>query len=232
MGRLDRTSSRSFSVLLTPLQVQVAEIIKRLPESEGFALAGAGALMVQGLIHRTTRDLDYFTTPGEAGAFVRIEVSGESDRCEIDLAVDYRALPAEPSEYGPTLAVRELAANKVLAVFDRAEARDFLDLAELTAQFELRALMELASEKDRGFDTAGSRTVCRLSTDSRRLTSVWKTPSMNVSERWSLCGETSSRASRDKSHPKLMKLLIPVVGRFGDTEPLSFKGRLRVACNM
>ncbi len=182
MGRLDRTSSRPISLLLTPLQVQVAEIIKKLPESEGFALAGAGALMVQGLIHRATRDLDYFTTPGKAEAlaalrdaleraldssslghtrkrdlptFVRIEVSGDGDRCEIDLAVDYRALPAEPSEYGPTLAVRELAANKVLAVFDRAEARDFLDLAELTAQFELRELMELASEKDRGFDTAG-----------------------------------------------------------------------------
>jgi len=51
--------------------------------------------------------------------------------------------------------VRELAANKVLALFDRAEARDFLDLAELTRHFELRELLELAAEKDTGFDTAG-----------------------------------------------------------------------------
>ena len=68
---------------------------------------------------------------------------------------DYRALPAEPSPYGPTLAVEELAANKVLALFDRAEARDFLDLVELTHHFELQSLMDLAAEKDTGFDTAG-----------------------------------------------------------------------------
>jgi hypothetical protein len=138
--------------------------------------------LVRGLIDRQTRDLDYFTVPGEEGAlsalrdalervldraaldhsrqrdlstFVRIEVSDGDDRCEIDLAIDYRALPAEPSDYGPTLAVRELAANKVLALFDRAEARDFLDLVELTRHFELPGLLELAAEKDTGFDTAG-----------------------------------------------------------------------------
>jgi len=63
--------------------------------------------------------------------------------------------PAEPSNYGPTLAARELAANKVLALFDRAEARDFLDLVELTRHFELQPLMDLAAEKDTGFDTGG-----------------------------------------------------------------------------
>ena len=137
--------------------------------------------MVRGLIERPTLDLDYFTIPGEEDAvtslrdaleraldhagldhsrkrdlstFVRVEVSDGDDRCEIDLAIDYRALPAEPSRYGPTLAVRELAANKVLALFDRAEARDFLDLVELTRHFELQSLIDLAGEKDAGFDTA------------------------------------------------------------------------------
>ena len=89
-----------------------------------------------------------------SSTFVRVEVSDGDDRCEIDLAIDYRALPTEPSRYGPTLAVRELAANKVLALFDRAEARDFLDLVELTRHFELQSLMDLAGEKDAGFDTA------------------------------------------------------------------------------
>jgi hypothetical protein len=138
--------------LLTPLQERIAEIVSGLREARGFALAGAGGLLVRGLIDRQTRDLDYFTVPGEEEAlralrdaleraldrasldharqrdlstFVRIEVSDGDDRCEVDLAIDYRALPAEPSDYGPTLAVRELAANKVLALFDRAEARDF-----------------------------------------------------------------------------------------------------------
>jgi len=168
--------------LLTPLQVRVAEIVKDLPESAGFALAGGGALVVQGVINRTTRDLDYFTTPEEAETliglrdalktaleqagldyvivrdlptFVRLEVQGDQDRCEVDLAVDYRALPPERSEFGPTLAVKELAANKVLAVFDRAEARDFRDLAALVDQFPLDELMRLATDKDPGFDKTG-----------------------------------------------------------------------------
>ena len=168
--------------MLTPLQERIAEIVSGLPEARGFALAGGSGLLVRGLIDRQTRDLDYFTVPGEEGAlsalrdaleraldrvaldhsrqrdlstFIRIEVSDGDDRCEIDLAIDYRALPAEPSDYGPTLAVRELAANKVLALFDRAEARDFLDLVELTRHFELPGLLELAAAKDTGFDTAG-----------------------------------------------------------------------------
>lgn len=167
--------------MLTPLQERLAGIVRELPEAGGFALAGAGGLVVRGLIERPTLDLDYFTIPGEEDAvtslrdaleraldhagldhsrkrdlatFVRVEVSDGDDRCEIDLAIDYRALPAEPSRYGPTLAVRELAANKVLALFDRAEARDFLDLVELTRHFELQSLMDLAGEKDAGFDTA------------------------------------------------------------------------------
>lgn len=167
--------------MLTPLQTRIAELVAGLPEARSFALAGAGGLLVRGLIDRSTRDLDYFTVPGEeetvkalrdaleraldsAGidhrrrrdlpTFVRIEVSDGEDVCEVDLAVDYRALPTEQSRYGPTLAVEELAASKVLALFDRAEARDFLDLAELTEQFELQPLFALAAEKDTGFDKA------------------------------------------------------------------------------
>lgn len=180
MGRLAAASPRCLPLLLTPLQERLAGIVRELPEAGGFALAGAGGLVVRGLIERPTLDLDYFTVPGEEDAvraladalertldhvgldhsrkrdlptFLRVEVSDGDDRCEIDLAIDYRALPTEPSRYGPTLAVRELAANKVLALFDRAEARDFLDLVELTHHFELQSLMDLAAQKDAGFDT-------------------------------------------------------------------------------
>jgi predicted nucleotidyltransferase component of viral defense system len=64
-------------------------------------------------------------------------------------------MPTEPSNFGPTLRVEELAANKVLALFDRAEARDFLDLVELTRHSELQSLLDLAAEKDMGFTTNG-----------------------------------------------------------------------------
>lgn len=142
-------------------------------------MAGAGALTVQGVIERSTQDLDYFTVPGEdtaivsmrdaveeslSGAgltttrrrdlptFVRLEVSDGVDTCQIDLAIDYRALPTESSRLGPTLAAKELGAGKVLAIFDRAEARDFRDLDRLLQHFTLEELMDLAAEKDSGFD--------------------------------------------------------------------------------
>lgn len=165
--------------MLTPLQERIAQIIESLPEASGFAMAGAGALTVQGVIERPTQDLDYFTVPGEDTAivsmrdaveealdgvgltttrrrdlptFVRLEVSDGVDTCQIDLAVDYRALPTESSRLGPTLATKELGAGKVLAIFDRAEARDFRDLDRLLQHFTLEELMDLAAEKDPGFD--------------------------------------------------------------------------------
>jgi hypothetical protein len=174
-------SPRYVSVLLTPLQELVAQVIERLPEASGFAMAGAGALTVHGLIDRPTQDLDYFTAPGDDTAivlmrdaveealnragltttrrrdlptFVRLEVSDGADTCQIDLAIDYRALPTESSRLGPTLATKELGAGKVLAIFDRAEARDFRDLDRLLQHFTLEELMDLAADKDPGFDRA------------------------------------------------------------------------------
>jgi hypothetical protein len=166
--------------MLSPLQEQVAAIISSLPEAEGFALAGGGALIIRGEIHRGTRDLDFFglnaaavdrlvpvverrlvragyqverthTGPG----FARLSVQGLGDRTEVDLAADARLFPAEHGPNGVLLlSSRELAVDKVLAVFGRAEARDFLDLMNLESSFDMTQLFELASEKDRGFSPA------------------------------------------------------------------------------
>jgi hypothetical protein len=165
--------------VLTPFQKRIASIVASLPEAEGFALAGGAALIELGLTNRSTRDLDFFAIPGQEKAlaalrdalegvlgseglvvrlvrdhpgFVRIEVSDGDDRCEIDLATDYRLLEPNPSTLGPTLVAEELAANKVLAVFDRAYPRDFIDLVALSRRFELHAMIDLATEKDPGFD--------------------------------------------------------------------------------
>jgi hypothetical protein len=72
----------------------------------------------------------------------------------VDLAIDCRALEPVETRYGPALDLRELGANKVLAVFARAEPRDFIDLAELTQRFPLQDLIALAAEKDPGLDLA------------------------------------------------------------------------------
>jgi hypothetical protein len=52
------------------------------------------------------------------------------------------------------LAIEELAADKLLALFDRAAGRDFLDAAALIDRFGLQAMCRLATEKDPGFSPA------------------------------------------------------------------------------
>lgn len=162
--------------MLTPLQERVAEIIAGLEEAEGFALAGGAALIVRGDVQRQTRDLDFFgLTPTAverlvpaveqalqaAGltvhniqrnpGFARLVVESAEDRTELDLAADARLFPAERGRLGPTLRGEELAVDKVLAVFGRAEARDFVDLLAVESRYGLDRLCQLAVEKDRGF---------------------------------------------------------------------------------
>jgi Nucleotidyl transferase AbiEii toxin, Type IV TA system len=162
--------------LLSPLQEQVAGIIAGLDEATDFALAGGAALIVRGDVDRQTRDLDFFGLTTDAvdrlvpaveralravgltvrrvqddRGFARLLVEGEDGRTEVDLAADARLFPAEPGALVPTLSGEELAVDKVLAVFGRAEARDFVDLLAVQTQYSLDRLCELATEKDRGF---------------------------------------------------------------------------------
>jgi hypothetical protein len=162
--------------VLTPLQERVAAIIAALPEADGFALAGGAALIARGDVDRRTRDLDFFgLTPdavdhllpavdralGEAGlavrhvqeshGFARLIVEGGGDRTELDLGADARLFPVEQRQPAPTLSGVELAVDKVLAVFGRAEARDFVDLAAIEQRYGLEHLFELAADKDGGF---------------------------------------------------------------------------------
>jgi hypothetical protein len=53
---------------------------------------------------------------------------------------------------GPTLAPLELAGRKLLALFGRAEARDFADVHVLTERFGEDALLIEARAADPGFD--------------------------------------------------------------------------------
>ncbi len=163
--------------MLSPLQEQVAEIITGLEEAEGFALAGGAALIARGDVRRQTRDLDFFgpTTDAvdrlvpavdralrEAGlvvyhiqenpGFARLVVESSDDRTELDLGADARLFPAEPGRPAPMLSGEELAVDKVLALFGRAEARDFVDLMALEPRYGLERLCELALQKDLGFE--------------------------------------------------------------------------------
>jgi len=165
--------------MLSPLQERVATIIASLEEAQDFALAGGAALILRGDVQRDTRDLDFFgLTPDavdrlvpaadralrQAGltvrrvqqnpGFARLVVEGEGERTEVDLGADARLFPAEPGRPAPLLSGVELAVDKLLALFGRAEARDFVDLLAIENRYGLERLCRLAAEKDRGFSPA------------------------------------------------------------------------------
>jgi hypothetical protein len=162
--------------VLSSLQQRVARLLRGLPEAEDFVLAGGAALIVHGDVERLTRDLDFFAVEPEAvdillpgfeaavrdaglelteqqvaHGFARLVVSDGTDQTGVDLASDARLFPPEPSDLGLILSAKELAVDKVLAVFGRAEARDFVDLAALEPRFGLAHLCEVAERKDGGF---------------------------------------------------------------------------------
>ena len=145
-------------------------------ESE-FALAGGAALIARGDVDRKTRDLDYFSpnvaeihsfvpevesalrSAGfevfrglESTTFVRLEVRDGTNVTEVDFGTDARLLPVERSPFGPVIAGEELAVDKLLAVFGRAEPRDFIDLAAVSDRYGLENLAIKAIGKDAGFD--------------------------------------------------------------------------------
>ncbi|MGV9297001.1 nucleotidyl transferase AbiEii/AbiGii toxin family protein [Amycolatopsis sp. NPDC003676] len=165
---------------LTSFQVTVAQAFFELAQSDGFLLAGGAALLAQQLTTRPTQDLDFFASPGrgdipaardalesaaeargwqitrirDTATFCRLVVRGP-ENLVVDLALD--AAPSRPpmlSFLGPTFDREELAGRKVVALFDRAEARDFTDVYALSATYPKDLLLALAAQQDPGFDTA------------------------------------------------------------------------------
>lgn len=167
--------------MLEPLQERLAILISQLPEADGFALMGGAALFIHRVIERPTQDLDYARPAPDVGGirvhvlaaaidrvaadhglavtrladveqFIRLAITDSTHTTEVDLTVDYRALDPVDTPLGPTLDLKELGANKVLAIFDRAEPRDFTDLAAITGRYDLSELVQLAAQKDLGLD--------------------------------------------------------------------------------
>lgn len=164
---------------LTPLQIKVARIFFDLGTSEGFLVAGGAALLASELITRPTEDLDLFAsspTTSVTGAkqalvaaleqrdhdvsmiqdsptFCRMVVRRAGEEVLVDLAIDSppQAAPTV-TVLGPTLAPIELAGRKLLALFGRAEARDFADVYLLVKRFGKETLLHEAESLDTGFD--------------------------------------------------------------------------------
>ncbi len=88
----------------------------------------------------------------ENAGFIRLLITSEDDRTELDLGSDARIFPVDRGPGFPLLSGEELAVDKVLAIFGRVEPRDFVDLAAVVDRYGLDRLFELAADKDRGFN--------------------------------------------------------------------------------
>lgn len=161
---------------LSAFQRSVAELFFSLPASEGFLLAGGGALLASGLTSRATEDLDFFgarercnvdsaraqlveaaTAKGwsvdeiqASDTFARLHIRGAGE-VVVDIALDVGAgHPSVITVAGPTFDPTELAGRKLIALFDRAEARDFADVYVLAQRFGRALLLDRAAEVDTG----------------------------------------------------------------------------------
>lgn len=164
---------------LTTFQIEVAHTFFQLDASQGYVVAGGAALVASDLIRRPTQDLDLFTSAPavsvttakesflkalsrrgwtvtvihDSPTFCRLIVTDRDDEVLVDLAVDSPPhLPPTMTLLGPTLDPVELAGRKLLALFGRAEARDFADVYILAERFGEDALLIEASAADPGFD--------------------------------------------------------------------------------
>ena len=169
--------------LLTPLQRRLLREIGQSPLKEEFFLTGGTALAALYLHHRYSVDLDLFTEnpTGVAqvppamqeiasrlgleitftrtlGTFLEAFVaSPDGERVEFDFAQDspYRL---EPTRLDPELDLwvdnpTDIACNKLSALFDRAEPKDFVDVFFVAQEIlPFDRLVALARRKHVGMD--------------------------------------------------------------------------------
>jgi hypothetical protein len=162
-------------------QRRVATIALAALAPRPFALAGSSAIREHGITSRRTADIDLFTTDPDpdsfrestddlvaqlesdgfivvqlrrAPLFTRLEVVGGAMSVEVDLGVDWRAHEPAVLAIGAVLDAEDAVANKVSALYSRAEARDFLDVDAIrrSGRFTDETLLADAAERDPGFE--------------------------------------------------------------------------------
>ncbi len=166
--------------LLQPLQKRFLALWSTLPDQDQFYLTGGTALAEFYIGHRISFDLDCFTAHEPLivltsrrvelaaaaeglqvsvvrrfAAFVELLIADGEEALRVELALDspYRLAPAVLSEYGVWVNDwLDLAVDKLLAYYGRAEPRDAVDLYFIFQREPVKRLLELAAQKDPGFD--------------------------------------------------------------------------------
>jgi len=163
-------------------QRDVTRLLLSVLGDAGFALAGSGAIREHGLSARPTEDVDLFTSrvgaeifsdaisrgaeileqnsyqvveTRRADQYAQLNVTAPDGHVlEVDLGLDWRAHDPVRLEVGPVLALPDAVANKVGALYSRAEVRDYLDLDSIrqSGAFTDEQLLKMTADHDAGFE--------------------------------------------------------------------------------
>jgi hypothetical protein len=149
-----------------PTHRRLAEIGLRVGDAYGFALAGGHAVAAHGILQRPSEDVDLFAdwqrradfpaavdevvaAYAAAGHEVEIEHRTETfarlyltdpdasdEQHRVELVANWRLQPPVQMDVGPVLHPDDVMAGKMDALYNRAAARDFLDIdAAVTVWF-------------------------------------------------------------------------------------------------
>jgi hypothetical protein len=167
--------------ILTPFHRKILRIFAAMEESRAFYFTGAMALSAYHLHHRLSEDIDIFCPEENLipivsrklvaafererievkvvrsfGSFWEAVLREGSEELRFQLAYDTPFHLAEFSEHDGVRvhSLDDLAAGKLLALFARAEERDFIDVYLLVQEkgYTIERLIELARRKDPGLD--------------------------------------------------------------------------------
>lgn len=162
---------------------RLARIGLEAAERYGFALAGGYAMQAAGFLQRPSEDVDLFTIWDRRGefdtaasaivaayqsaglrveaerrhdTFLRLTVSDGEQTAKVELGIDLRANEPVRISIGPVLHPDDAVANKIMALYERALARDFIDIDAVlrSGRYDEAALLRLAERSDITFDRA------------------------------------------------------------------------------
>ncbi|MFG2042550.1 nucleotidyl transferase AbiEii/AbiGii toxin family protein [Dactylosporangium sp. NPDC048998] len=170
---------------MLPLHSRMTRVALRAIDSYGFCLAGGYAVQAHGFTDRQSDDVDLFTTMAQARHFpkavravtkaladegltseitrrfemyARFQVTDPAtgETTHLDLGTDWRARDPVALVIGPVLHPDDAVANKVSALYGRAEFRDFIDVhgALTDGRYSGDDLLRLGAEHEQGFDPA------------------------------------------------------------------------------
>jgi Nucleotidyl transferase AbiEii toxin, Type IV TA system len=167
---------------MDPFHQRLARVALKAAAQYGFCLAGGYAVQAHGFVDRVSKDVDLFTTMAAASDFsaaqaavaaalradgldVTVEREGPwfarlavtdlaaGTTSTVELGVDWRAYPPVQLAIGPVLHPADVVANKLCALFGRAEVRDYIDVYGVLedGRYTGDEMLRMAADHDPGF---------------------------------------------------------------------------------